>query len=106
MSRSKVWPFSAIELAFFTSPVAGLITPGMPMPTVAVTPSCASASRTRPAIAFERGLVAVRRIDAVAVALAAVGSEDRDLDLGAAEVDADAVLGHESWVSMRRLRER
>ena len=47
MSRSNAWPFSAIELAFFTSPVAGLITPGMPMPTVAVMPSCASASRTR-----------------------------------------------------------
>ena len=32
-------------------PVAGLITPGMPIPTVAVKPSCASASRTRVAIA-------------------------------------------------------
>ena len=36
-----------MELAFFTRPVAGLITPGMPMPTVAVTPSWVSASRTR-----------------------------------------------------------
>ena len=51
MSRSNVWPFSVVELAFFTSPVAGLITPGMPIPTVAVTPSCASASRTSAAIA-------------------------------------------------------
>ncbi len=50
MSRSNAWPFSAIELAFFTSPVAGLITPGMPMPTVAVTPSSASASRTKAAM--------------------------------------------------------
>ena len=104
MSRSNGWPFSAMELAFFTSPVAGLITPGMPMPTVAVTPSCASASRTEPAIAAEaspdsRG----RRGDAMAQRLAAVRGEDGDLDLGAAEVDADAVLGH-GGVSLRRRR--
>ncbi len=50
MSRSNAWPFSAIELAFFTSPLAGLITPGMPMPTLAVTPSWVSTSRTRVAM--------------------------------------------------------
>ena len=55
MSRSNAWPFSAIELAFFTRPVAGLITPGMPMPTVAVSPSSRSASRTRPAMAASVG---------------------------------------------------
>ena len=32
-----------MELAFFTSPVAGLITPGMPMPTLAAPPSSCSA---------------------------------------------------------------
>ena len=43
---------------------------------------------------LERGLVAVRRVDPVAMAFAAVGRQDRDLDLGAAEVDADTVRGH------------
>jgi hypothetical protein len=43
--------------------------------------------------AFQRGLVAVRRIDAMAQAFAAVRCQHRDLDLGAAEVDADAVHG-------------
>ena len=51
MSASNVWPFSVVELAFFTRPVAGLITPGMPMPTVAVTPSFTSVSRTSAAMA-------------------------------------------------------
>ena len=51
MSWSKRWPFSAMELAFLTRPVAGLITPGMPIPTVALMPSRHSHSRTRPAIA-------------------------------------------------------
>ena len=95
MSRSNGWPLSAMELAFFTRPVAGLITPGMPMPTLAVTPSWASTSRTRAAMASSVAFVAAGRgWDAVAQRLRAVGREDDDLDLGAAEVDADAVLGH------------
>ena len=51
MSRSSACPFRTFEFAFFTRPVAGLIAPGMPTPTVAVTPSSASVWRTSPAIA-------------------------------------------------------
>ena len=42
--------------------------------------------------ALQGCLIAVWRVDAVTEALAAVGADDRDFDLGAAEVDADAVL--------------
>jgi hypothetical protein len=87
---SSVWPLRAMELAFFTRPVVGLMTPGMPMPIVAVTLSRASASRTRVA----RALVAGRGGNAVAQGLRAVGVEHDDLDFGAAEVDADAMFGH------------
>ncbi len=44
--------------------------------------------------AVKRRVVAVRRVDPVPQPLAAVRSEHHDLDLGAAEVDADAMLGH------------
>ena len=50
-SSARGWPFSQVELAFLTNPDAGLTTPGMPIPTDAITPSSLSASRTRPEIA-------------------------------------------------------
>ncbi len=104
MSWSNGWPFSVVELAFFTRPVAGLITPGMPMPTVAVTPSCASVvahqagDRLRPS-RHSRAAWAMRWRSASLPS----GREHDDLDLGAAEVDADAVLGHDQ-VNLQRCR--
>ena len=50
-SWARGWPFSHVEFAFLTSPVAGDSAPGMPMPTLARCPICASISVTRPAIA-------------------------------------------------------
>ncbi len=44
-------PFNHTEFAFFTTPVAGEIAPGMPMPTVAPSPRACSMRPTRPAIA-------------------------------------------------------
>ncbi len=77
------------------SPVARDSDPGVPMPTVAAParrPSAASASRTSGAIASSVALVvALRRGDAPAQALVAAGVERDDLDLGAAEVDAEAM---------------
>ena len=49
-SWSRARPFRASELEFFTSPVAGLMTPGMPMPTV-TGPTAVSACATAPASA-------------------------------------------------------
>jgi hypothetical protein len=43
-SRWSGRPISQTELAFFTTPLAGLIVPGMPIPTVAVTPTHRSRS--------------------------------------------------------------
>jgi hypothetical protein len=43
-------PFSHVELAFFTTPVAGEIVPGMPMPTVQACPIACSASATSAAM--------------------------------------------------------
>ncbi len=50
-SRSKGWPFSQTEFAFLTRPVAGEMTPGMPIPTVPRSPISRSTSATRPAMA-------------------------------------------------------
>ena len=49
-SWSSGCPISAWVLAFLTRPVAGLMTPGMPMPTVASTPNSRSAPSTMAAI--------------------------------------------------------
>ena len=95
MSWSKGWPFRVVELAFFTRPVAGLITPGMPMPTVALTPSCGLGVAHQAGDGLQGAVVvAMRRGNAVAQRSRSVGGENGDLDLGAAEVDADAMLGH------------
>jgi len=44
-------PFSQVEFAFFTTPVAGEMTPGMPMPTGGRSPLKRSISRTSDTIA-------------------------------------------------------
>ena len=101
MSWSKRWPFRAMELAFLTKPVAGLTTPGMPMPTVAAMPRRDSHSRTKRGDGVHGVGIAGRSGDAVAEDLGTGRGEDGDLDLGAAEVDADSVLGHEVAVYQR-----
>ncbi len=106
MSRSSALPFSTVELAFFTSPVAGLMVPGMPMPTVQVSPSSRSTSRDQPGHRREGRGIAVGRGDPPAHAEAAVRRQCGDLDLGAAEVDADSVTNHPASVmpGARRLK--
>ena len=94
MSRSNAWPFSAIELAFFTSAGGGADHAGD-----ADADRCGDAELRlgvahQAGDAFERGLIAVRRVDPMPQLLAAVGRQHHDLDLGAAEVDADAVPIH------------
>ena len=66
MSRSNVWPFREIELAFFTRPVAGLMTPGMPMPTRGGDAEAGFGVAHQAGDAFQRRRVAVRRVDPVA----------------------------------------
>jgi hypothetical protein len=51
-SLSSGWPFSQVELAFFTLPVNGEMVPGMPRPTEPFLPVAASASNTRPVMAL------------------------------------------------------
>ena len=94
MSRSKRWPLSALEFAFLTRPVAGLMTPGMPTPTVAVTPSSRFGRPHQRRDRVECGLIARGRRNPAAERQRAVRREDRDLGLGAAKVDADAMPGH------------
>ena len=50
-SASSGRPMSQVELAFLTSPVTWLTTPGMPTPTEPMRPASASISATRRAIA-------------------------------------------------------
>ena len=85
------WPMSQVELAFLTSPVAGDTAPGIPTPTVPRSPVALSAARTRSGDRLQRAVVAAaRRLDAAAEALRAVRAEPDRLDLGSAEIDADA----------------
>jgi hypothetical protein len=46
-SRSRGWPISQVEFAFFTKPVTAEMAPGMPMPTVQVVPTSRSRASTR-----------------------------------------------------------
>ena len=95
--RERGRPFSHVEFAFFTSPVAGDTTPGMPMPTVA-SPTAASARVTSDGDGLDRrAIVAARRRDAMPELLAAIDVERNRLDLRAAEIYADA---HRTSASM------
>ena len=81
---------SQVEFAFFTSPVAGEIAPGIPTPTV-------PRRRSPPRVAHEAGhgpdrrrVVLAGRRDPPAVELRAAVVERDPLDLRAAEVQSDA----------------
>ena len=63
------------------------------MPTVAVMPSSASAVAHQAGDGVHGVVVAGGSGDAVAENLGAAGAKDRDLDLGAAEVDAEFGVG-------------
>ena len=66
MSWSKRWPFRPMELAFLTSPVAGLITPGMPIPTVALAAQSRLAGAHQTRDRLEHLIVRERRRNALA----------------------------------------
>ena len=93
-SRRIGRPLRHTEFDPRSSPVAREIDPGVPMPTVAALARAQrsrSASPTSAAMASSVAVVvAVRRRHACGEPLAAVGVEREDLDLGAAEVDAEA----------------
>ena len=95
-SRSSGCPISQVLLAFFTRPVAGDSVPGMPMPTVPVRPeACSSRAPVRRWRPTWRGSRAgSRRGNGPARGLRSAFTvafvESNALDLGAAQVDADA----------------
>ena len=90
-STSSGWPFSRVELAFLTRPVAGEIAPGCPTPTRQRRADLRFELADHAGDGFDRRLVAVRGVGTRSRARSlAVVREDDALDLGAAEVDADA----------------
>ena len=84
-------PFSHVELAFFTRPVAGEMAPGMPMPTVPRACTSLSIDATSAGDGPHRAVVIVAgRRDAAPGRRATVRRERDALDLRPAQVDADA----------------
>ena len=91
-SRSRLigWPLRHTEFEPRSSPVAREIEPGVPSPTVPVTPSFRSASRDQARQRIERrAIVVARRDNAPAQEFPAVGRKRDDLGLRPAQVDAE-----------------
>ena len=84
-------PFSRVELAFLTRPVAGEIAPGWATPTVQRSPTLRSSPAMRSTNRLDAFLVgAGRRRHAQALAFDAAFVEHQAFDFGAAEIDADS----------------
>jgi hypothetical protein len=92
-SRCRGWPFRQVELQFFIKP-SGVALPGVPMPTVNGPKAPAVGLLHQAGHGLQDGaVVTLRRGDALAPHLAAVGCQQPGLDLGAAQVDAQRERG-------------